>query len=59
MVSMVDGAPSIDFEGALFDLVKHLSMPAWVTASAIVLTMVLVGIFFVTGPTRPRSSWAR
>ena len=29
LVKMVDGAPSISFDGALFDLVKNLNMPAW------------------------------
>ena len=46
---MVDGAPSISFDGALFDLVKNLNMPAGHTAAVIVLAMVLVAIFFITG----------
>ena len=41
--------PSIDFDGALFDLVKNLAMPAGATAAVIVLAMVLVAIFFITG----------
>ncbi|MCT9870480.1 BCCT family transporter [Paenarthrobacter aurescens] len=49
LVTMVDGAPSINFDGALFDLVKNLGMPGWLTAAVIVLAMVLVAIFFVTG----------
>jgi len=49
LVTMTDGSPSIDFDGALFDLVKNLSMPDWLTAAVIVLAMVLVAIFFVTG----------
>lgn len=49
LVTMVDGAPSINFDGALFDLVKNLGMPEWLTAGVIVLAMVLVAIFFVTG----------
>jgi choline/carnitine/betaine transport len=49
LVSMASGSPSIDFDGALFDLVKSMSMPAWLTAAVIVLAMVLVAIFFVTG----------
>jgi choline/carnitine/betaine transport len=49
LVTMVDGSPSINFDGALFDLVKNLSMPDWLTAAVIVLAMVLVGIFFITG----------
>jgi choline/carnitine/betaine transport len=49
LVSMVNGAPSIDFDGALFDLVKNMSMPAWLTSAVIILAMVLVAIFFITG----------
>ncbi|WP_257614017.1 BCCT family transporter [Arthrobacter sp. 31Y] len=49
LVTMVDGAPSINFDGALFDLIKNLGMPGWATAAVIVLAMVLVAIFFVTG----------
>jgi choline/carnitine/betaine transport len=49
LVTMVDGTPSVNFDGALFDLVKNLGMPAWATAAVIVLAMVLVAIFFVTG----------
>jgi choline/carnitine/betaine transport len=49
LVTMTDGAPTIDFDGALFDLVKQLSLPAWLTAGLIILAMVLVAIFFITG----------
>ncbi|MFE4196659.1 BCCT family transporter [Paenarthrobacter sp. NPDC056912] len=49
LVTMVNGAPSINFDGALFDLIKNLGMPGWLTAAVIVLAMVLVAIFFVTG----------
>lgn len=49
LVKMVDGAPSISFDGALFDLVKNLNMPPWATTAVIVLAMVLVAIFFITG----------
>ncbi|WP_251039291.1 BCCT family transporter [Arthrobacter sp. ISL-72] len=49
LVTMVNGSPSINFDGALFDLVKNLQMPAWLTAAVIVLAMVLVAIFFITG----------
>lgn len=49
LVTMVDGAPSINFDGALFDLVKNLGMPEWLTVGVIALAMVLVAIFFVTG----------
>ena len=49
MVETVDGAPSISFDGALYNLIDTLGMPAVLTTVAIVLVMVLVGIFFVTG----------
>jgi choline-glycine betaine transporter len=49
LVTVTDGVPSINFDGALFDLVKQLSLPEWLTAAVIVLAMVLVAIFFVTG----------
>ncbi|HKU35116.1 MAG TPA: BCCT family transporter, partial [Paenarthrobacter sp.] len=49
LVTMVNGAPSINFDGALFDLVKNLHMPDWLTGAVIVLAMVLVAIFFITG----------
>src|ERR687890_1669367 len=46
---MVDGAPSVNFDGALFDLVKNLGMPAWAITAVIALAMLLVAIFFITG----------
>jgi choline/carnitine/betaine transport len=49
LVTMVDGAPSVNFDGALFDLIKNLSMPDWAITAVIVLAMVLVAIFFITG----------
>jgi choline/carnitine/betaine transport len=49
LVTMVDGTPTVSTDGALFDLVKNLGMPGWLTAGVIVLAMVLVAIFFVTG----------
>lgn len=49
MVTMVDGAPSVDFQGALFDLIKHLGASPGITLAIAVLAMVLIGIFFVTG----------
>ncbi|WP_309109040.1 BCCT family transporter [Arthrobacter sp.] len=49
LVTMVDGTPSVNFDGALFDMVKNLGMPVWAAAAVIVLAMVLVAIFFVTG----------
>ena len=49
LVTTVDGAPSVSFDGALYNLVDALNMPAALTTVTIVLIMVLVGIFFVTG----------
>ena len=49
MVTTVDGAPSVSFDGALYNLIDALDMPSGLTTVAIVLVMVLVGIFFVTG----------
>ena len=49
LVTTEDGAPTVSFDGALYNLVDALNMPAALTAATIVLIMVLVGIFFVTG----------
>ncbi|GAB2580955.1 BCCT family transporter [Microlunatus antarcticus] len=49
MVTTVDGAPSVSFDGALYNLIDTLGMSPVLTTVAIVLVMVLVGIFFVTG----------
>ncbi|MFJ5699550.1 BCCT family transporter [Arthrobacter sp. NPDC093139] len=49
LVTMVDGTPTVNFDGALFDLVKNLNMPGWLTVAVVVLAMVLVAIFFITG----------
>ncbi len=48
LVTMVDGAPSISFDGALFDVIKNLGMPGWAVTAVIVLAMVLIANFFVT-----------
>lgn len=49
MVTTVGGAPSVSFDGALYNLIDALDMPAVVTSATIILVMVLVGIFFITG----------
>ncbi len=49
LVTVVDGAPSINFDGALFDLLRNLPLSGGVAAAVAVLAMVLVAIFFVTG----------
>ena len=49
IAKMVDGVSTINFDGALFDLVKNLQMPGWAISAVIVLAMILVAIFFITG----------
>ncbi|MFC7849985.1 BCCT family transporter [Arthrobacter sp. NPDC057388] len=49
LAKIVDGTPSISFDGALFDLLHHLSLPSVIAAAVSILAMVLVAIFFVTG----------
>ena len=49
LATIVDGTPSISFDGALFDLLHNLSLPTVIAAAVSVLAMVLVAIFFVTG----------
>ncbi|RDV10345.1 BCCT family transporter [Arthrobacter sp. RT-1] len=49
LMTVTDGTASIDFDGALFNLVKNLPLPAWLIAAVVVLAMVLVAIFFITG----------
>ncbi len=48
LVKTVDGAPSISFQGALFDLIRNLEVPPAVGIGIALLAMVLIGIFFVT-----------
>lgn len=49
MAQMVDGAPDIVFDSVLFDLLDKLPFPAWFATVLMVLTVVLITIFFVTG----------
>ncbi|MDO5744719.1 MAG: BCCT family transporter, partial [Micrococcaceae bacterium] len=49
MVDIVDGEPSVNFEGAMFDLIQHLGASPGITLAIAILAMVLVGVFFVTG----------
>jgi choline/carnitine/betaine transport len=49
LAKIVDGTPSISFDGALFDLLHHLSLPSVIAGAVSILAMVLVAIFFVTG----------
>lgn len=48
LVQIVDGAPSISFQGALFDLIRNLEVPAALGIGIALLAMVLIGIFFIT-----------
>lgn len=49
LAKIVDGTPTISFDGALFDLLHHLPLPNAIAAAVSILAMVLVAIFFVTG----------
>lgn len=49
IATIVDGAPSISFDGALFAMLNGLGTPQWLTIGLAVLAMVLTGIFFITG----------
>ncbi len=48
LVTMVDGVPSVSFDGALFGVIQNLGLPAWAITAVIVLAMVLIANFFVT-----------
>lgn len=48
VAKLVDGAPAVDFNGSLFELIKLLPLPAWVIPVVIALAMLLITIFFVT-----------
>lgn len=49
LTRMVDGAPDLDFDLALFGVLEALPVPALVTGVLLALAIVLVAIFFVTG----------
>ncbi|MGO1226799.1 BCCT family transporter [Brachybacterium sp. AOP42-C2-15] len=46
---IVDGAPDIDFDLILFDTLRALPLPGAVLVALMVLTVLLIAIFFVTG----------
>lgn len=46
---LVDGEPTVNFDMALFNLLEALPVPGWVLLFLIVLAVILIGIFFVTG----------
>lgn len=49
LTRMVDGAPDIDFDSILFTLLGSLNLPGWIATGLMVLTVILIAIFFVTG----------
>lgn len=49
LTKMVDGAPDINFDSILFTLLGSLNLPGWIASALMVLTVVLIAIFFVTG----------
>ncbi|WP_084793321.1 BCCT family transporter [Glutamicibacter halophytocola] len=49
LTRMVDGAPDINFDSILFSLLDSLNLPGWIATGLMVLTVVLIAIFFVTG----------
>ncbi len=46
---IVDGAPDLNFDLILFDTLRALPLPGAVTGALMVLTVVLIAIFFITG----------
>ena len=49
LANMVDGAPDINFDLVLFDLLGSLPVANWVAVLLMVVTVLLIAIFFVTG----------
>ena len=49
MVGAENGEPTVSTGMALYNLIDALNMPSLLTSISIILIMVLVGIFFVTG----------
>ncbi len=49
LARMVDGAPDIDFNSVLFELLGALPFPEWFSLALMGLAVVLIAIFFVTG----------
>lgn len=46
---IVDGAPDLDFDLILFKMLESIPVPGVVTLALMVLSVVLIAIFFVTG----------
>ena len=49
IATVVDGVPTISFDGAIYDMFNSLGTPQALTIGLAVLAMVLTAIFFVTG----------
>ncbi|GAA3696298.1 BCCT family transporter [Zhihengliuella alba] len=45
---LVDGAPDLNFDTALFDFLGHLAAPGWLIMVMTIIAVVLIGIFFIT-----------
>ncbi|GAA3300559.1 MULTISPECIES: BCCT family transporter [Glutamicibacter] len=49
LANIVDGAPDINFDLILFDMLGRLPLAGWVATVLMVVTVLLIAIFFVTG----------
>ncbi|MEX5257984.1 BCCT family transporter [Kocuria arenosa] len=49
IATVVDGVPTISFDGAIYDMFNGLGTAQWLTVGLAVLAMVLTSIFFITG----------
>ena len=49
LAQIVDGAPDINFDLILFDMLGQLPVAGWVSVVLMVLAVLLIAIFFVTG----------
>ena len=49
LANIVDGAPDINFDLILFDLLDRLPLPNWLSVVLMVVMVLLIAIFFVTG----------
>ncbi len=49
LAQVVDGVPDINFDLALFDLLDQLPVAGWVSVALMILSVLLIAIFFVTG----------
>ena len=49
LVNMINGVPDINTDTILFDMIEKLSVPGFISIVLMVVAVVLVAIFFVTG----------